>query len=55
MQVGLSPFKKISVICLIESPLKMMINVFYFVLKALFVHKILKLLSQHFGYVEETA
>ena len=35
-KVGLSTFKKISAICLIESPLKMMKNAFYFILKALF-------------------
>ena len=38
-EVGLSPSKKI-VICLIKSPLKMMKNAFYFILKALFVLKI---------------
>ena len=32
--------KKTCVICLIENPLKMMRNAFYFVLKALFVLKI---------------
>ena len=31
----LSPSKKICVVCFIESPLKVMKNVFYFVLKAL--------------------
>ena len=39
-KVGLSPSKKNFVICLIESPLKMMKNDFYFVLKAFFVLKI---------------
>ena len=34
-KVGLSPSKKISVICFIESPSKMMKNAFYFNLKAL--------------------
>ena len=38
-------FQKNCVICLIDSPLKMMKNVFYFILKAIFVLKILKLLS----------
>ena len=36
VKVGLSPFKNICVICLIESPFKMMKNTFYFILKALF-------------------
>ena len=40
LKVGLSPSKKICVICLIESPLKMLKNAFYFILKALFVLKI---------------
>ena len=44
-KVGLSPSKRISVICLIESPLKMMKNAFYFTSKALFVLKIFKFLS----------
>ena len=46
--------KKI-VFCLIESSLKMVKNVFYFVLKAFFVLKIFKFLSQHFGHVGKTA
>ena len=33
----------------------MMENAFYFILKALFVLKIFKSLSWHFGHVEETA
>ena len=40
---------------LIESPLKTMKNAFYFILKALLVLKISKLLSQLFGYVAKTA
>ena len=40
--------KKILFICFGESPLKMMKNVFYVILKALFVLKI-------FGHVEKTA
>ena len=47
--------KKIIFICFNESPSKMMKNAFYFILKALFVLKIFKFLSLHFGYVEETA
>ena len=37
----------------IESPLKMMINAFYFMLKALFVIKIFTFLSWLCGYVEK--
>ena len=39
------------IICLIESPLKVMKNVFYFILKALFVFNIFKFLSRLFGHV----
>ena len=46
---------RLSLICLIESPLKMMKNVFYFMLKALFVLKIFKFLSGLFGHVGKTA
>ena len=46
-----SPFKKMSVICLIENPLKIMKNAFYFILEALFVLKIFKILSRFFGHV----
>ena len=55
IKVGLSPTKKICVICLIESPLKMMKNDFYFILKALFVLKLFKFLSRLFGHVGKTA
>ena len=34
VKVGLSPSKKICVICLLESPLKMMKNAFYFMLSS---------------------
>ena len=37
--------KKFLIICFNESPLKMMKNALYFILKALFVLKILKFLS----------
>ena len=47
--------KKVLFICFNESPLKMMKNAFYFILKALFVLKILNFLSWHFGHIEETA
>ena len=46
--------KIITFICFNENPLKMMKNAFYFILKALFVLKILKFLSRRFGHVEET-
>ena len=49
----LSPSKKIVFICFNESPLKLMKNVFYLLLKALFVIEILKILSWLFGYVEK--
>ena len=47
-EVGLSPSKKLCIICLIESPSKMMKNAFYFILKALFVLKLFKFLSRLF-------
>ena len=47
--------KKVCIIWLIESPLKIMKNVFYFVLKALFFLKIFKILSWIFGLVGKTA
>ena len=55
IKVGLSPFKKICVIFLIERPLNVMKNAFYFILKALFVLKTFKFLSQIFGHVGKTA
>ena len=42
-------------ICYNESPLKMMGNAFYFILKAHFVCKIFKFLSWLFGHVEKIA
>ena len=53
--VGVTPSKNFFVIYLIESPLKMMKNNFYFILKAHLVLKIFKFLSQHFGHVGKTA
>ena len=47
--------KKNCVICLLESPLKIAKNAFYFILEALFVLKIFKLLSWLFGHVGKTA
>ena len=55
VKVGLPPSKKICVIYLIESPLKIMKNASYFNLKALFVLKIFKFLSRLFGHVGKTA
>ena len=46
--------KKICFICLDESTLKIKKNGFYFILKALFALKILKVLSRLFDYVEKT-
>ena len=43
--------KKFLFICFNESPLKKMKNAFYVTLKALFVFKIFKFLSRHFGHV----
>ena len=50
-----SHLPKKGVICFIESPLKMVKNAFYFILKALFVLKIFKFLSWLFSHVEKTA
>ena len=55
IEVRVLPSKIICVICLIESPLKMMKKAFYLNLKALFVLKIFKFLSQLFHHVGETA
>ena len=53
LKVGLSPSKN-SFIRFKDSPAKMMKNG-YFILKALFVLKIIKFLSWLFGHVEKTA
>ena len=37
------------IICLIESPLKVMKNAFYFILRAVFILKIFTFLSRRFG------
>ena len=55
IEVGLLPSKKSCFICLNESPLKMMKDVFNVILKALFVLKIFKFSSWLFGQVEKTA
>ena len=47
--------KKFLFICSNERPLKMMENDLYFILKTLFVLKIFKFLSLHFGHGKETA
>ena len=47
--------RKKCVVYLIENPLKMMKNASYFILKALFILKIFKHLSQLFGHVGKTA
>ena len=44
-KVGLSPSKKNFFVCVTESPLKMIKNAFYFILKAIFVLKMSKFLS----------
>ena len=51
---ALSHFRKIYFICFNESPLKMRKNVFYFILKALFVLKRFKFLFWLFGRVKKT-
>ena len=56
LKVGLSFSKKKNYfICFNESPLKMMKNAFYFILKALFILKIFKFLSRLFGHAGKTA
>ena len=55
LKVELSPSKKICAIWFIESTLKLTKNGFYFILKFLFVPKILKVLSRLFGHVEKTS
>ena len=45
--------KKLFFVWFIESPLKTMKNVFYFILKALFVFKRFKFLPWRFGYIEK--
>ena len=55
LKVGHSPCKKNCVICFIESPLKILKNVFYFIWKSLFVLNILKFLSWPFGHVGKKA
>ena len=54
IKVGFSPSKKNRVICFIESPLKMVKNAFYLILKALFVLMMFKFLLRLFGHVGKT-
>ena len=54
IKARLSTSKKICVVFLIESPLKMMKNAFYFILKALLVLKIFRFLSRLFGHLAKT-
>ena len=49
------PSKNFLCICMIENPLKVIKNAFYFIVKALFVLKIFKFFSQLFGHVGKTA
>ena len=49
-----SHLQKDCVNCFMESPLKMMKNAFYYILKTLFVLKIFKFLSWLFGHAEKT-
>ena len=52
---GLSPSIKVSFYLVQRKPFRNDIKIlFYFILKALFVLKIFKFLSSHFGHVEET-
>ena len=53
-KVGVSPSKKKNIVCINDSPSKMLKNAFYFILKALFVLKIFKFLSWLSGHVEKT-
>ena len=52
--IRLSTSKKNCFICSNKSPLKMMKNAFYFILKAFFVLKIFNYLSCRFGHIEKT-
>ena len=54
IKFGLSPSKKVCFLSPTESPLNLMKNGFNFILKAFFVLKICKFLSQIFGHVGKT-
>ena len=55
LKVRLLPSKKKYVTYFIESPLKVMKNDYYFILKAIFVLKIFKFLSWLFDHYQKTA
>ena len=55
LKVRLSPPPPQKNTCFNDSPSKMMKNAFYFILKALLVLKIFKVLSSLFGHAEKTA
>ena len=55
VKVGLLLSKKNCFICFHGNPLKMMKNVFYFILKAFFVVKIFMFLFSDFNQIEKTA
>ena len=55
LKSGSHPPKEILFVCFNNSLSKMMKNAFYFILKALFILKILNFLSWLFGHVEKTA
>ena len=52
-KVGIPSSKKVAFILFNESPLKMLKNVFYFILNVLFVLEIFTVLSRLFGYVQK--
>ena len=56
-EVGLSSFIKICFLCFNESPLQMMKNAFYSILKTYFGHKIFKLFRdvEKIGLIRETS
>ena len=54
-KTGFSPFKKNCFVCFTGSPLKMVKNAFYFILKALFLLRVLNFLSWLFFQVEKAA
>ena len=54
LKVGLSHSKKIYFNCFNKSTLKMMKNAFYFILKVIFVLKMLKFLPWHFDHMNKT-
>ena len=54
-KLGLSSSTTKCLVCYIESPLKIMKNDFYFILKALFVFKIFDFLTWLFSHVEKMA